>query len=215
MIMNCTKMFPRTGARSAFQLVALLYLSLATRGLAANPDFIIETPGGQFSYRVNGTNGNPTITLLRGHTYTFLVSNTASFHPCAFGASVFGSKLPGVTGDNTSAGLITYNVPVNAADGVYYCSFHGFSGAIHVVDAPPPATIQITSLVITTNITLAAAIPVTNGLTLVPEFKTNLLATNWFALTVQTNRYSNGTNEAICGKPPGDAVFIRIRGNQN
>ena len=188
---------------------------LATRAFASNPDFTIETPNGQFNYRVNGVDGNPTITLLRGHTYTFLVTNTASFHPVAFGDSVFGNSLTGVSGDDISDGVITYAVPMDALDGVYYCAFHGFSGAIQVIDAPPAPTIQITGLTVSTNLTLTAAIPITNGMTLIPEYKTDLLSTNWFALTVNTNRYANGTNEAICGKPPGKQVFIRIRADQN
>ncbi|HEV2693290.1 MAG TPA: hypothetical protein VG347_10385 [Verrucomicrobiae bacterium] len=212
--MNCAKIFPWKFIRNGHGLIVLFFLALAMPVLAVIPDFIIETPNGQFDYRVNGVDNNPTITLLRGHTYTFLVTNTASFHPCAFGDSVFGNSLPGVTGDNTSAGLITYNVPIDATGGVYYCSIHGFSGTIQVMDAPTP-TIQITGLTVNTNLTLTAAIPITNGLTLIPEFRTNLLATNWFGLTVRTNRYFNGTNEAICGKPAGNAVFIRIRADQN
>jgi hypothetical protein len=42
-----------------------------------------------------------------------------------------------------------------------------------------------------------------------------LSTTNWYSLTVQTNRYSNGTNETICGRPPGNAVFIRVKAQQN
>lgn len=215
MIMHRNNLILRKKVWRVFTPIALLCLAFSSRALAANPDFIIETPGGQFNYRVNGVDGNPTVTLLRGRTYTFLVSNTASFHPCAFGTQPFGSSLPGVTGGNTSAGVITYNVPANAGDGAYYCSVHGFSGTLHVIDAPPAPTIQITRLTVGTNLTLTSLISNTNGLTFVPEFKTNMLATNWFALTVNTNRYVNGTNEAICGKPQGNEVFIRIRANQN
>jgi hypothetical protein len=51
----------------------------------------------------------------------------------------------------------------------------------------------------------------------IPEYNTNLISTNWFALTVQTNRFADGTNDTICGLPQGagDAVFIRIKSQQN
>jgi hypothetical protein len=33
---------------------------------------------------------------------------------------------------------------------------------------------------------------------------------------VQTNRFANGTNETICGFPPGASnVFLRIRAQRN
>lgn len=198
-----------------FLAALTLGFGLTRHSLAAPPDFIIETPGSQFNYRVNGVDGNPTITLLRGHTYTFLVTNTASFHPVFFGDSPFGNPLPGVTGDDTSHGLITYEVPADALDGVYYCGFHGFNGQLKVVDPVTVPDIQIVGLTVDTNLTLTSAVSTTNGWSFIPEFKTNVVATNWFALTVQTNRFLDGTNEAICGKPFGDTIFIRLRAQQN
>jgi len=62
---------------------------------------------------------------------------------------------------------------------------------------------------VSTNIVLRST--GTNTLTLIPEFRTNFNATNWFALAVQTNRFSKGTNETICGRPPSSNVFVRIR----
>ena len=48
-----------------------------------------------------------------------------------------------------------------------------------------------------------------------PEFSTNLTSTNWFAITVQSNNFVNGTNETFCGRPPGTNVFIRVRNQKN
>jgi len=50
---------------------------------------------------------------------------------------------------------------------------------------------------------------------LTPQFSTNLGGTNWFALTVQSNRFSNGTNETFCGRPPVSNAFIRVRAQRN
>jgi len=79
------------------------------------------------------------------------------------------------------------------------------------VDPPAPPAIKIVGLIVGTNLTVTSTLVSTNGLTITPEFSTTMAATNWFALTVQTNKFLNGTNEVICGRPPGNAIFIRIR----
>ena len=197
-------------------LLTASMLSVASLGAAA--DFTVETPGAQFNFRINGVDGNPTITLQRGKTYTFGLDTTAGFHPFRIATALFGSVPPGVSGANgQSTGTITFAVPANAPDCVYYCTVHGGSmtGSIVMVDPPAPPTITIVGLKVSTNLTLTSTLASTNGLTIIPEFSTNLASGNWFALTVQTNRFANGTNEAICGRPPGDAALIRIRAQQN
>lgn len=92
----------------------------------------------------------------------------------------------------------------------YRCSVHGFSGQI--VTIPPPA-IRIVKLDLGANIVLRST--GTNNWTLIPQFSTNLGGTNWFALTVQSNRFINGTNETFCGRPPVSNAFIRISAQRN
>jgi hypothetical protein len=194
-------------------LFAGIWFALATASNAA--DFNVTSPS---VFAINGTGGNPTITLVRGRTYTFSLNTTPGFHPFAIGTSVFGPAPAGVSGANgQSSGTITFAVPLNAANCVYYCTFHGaaLSASILMVNPPAPPTIMIVGLKVSTNLMLTSTLGSTNGLTLIPEFNTNLASGNWFALTVQTNRFANGTNEAICGRPPGDAVLIRIRAQQN
>lgn len=197
----------------SFSAGALLCVS---RGAAA--DFLVETPGAQFNFRINQVNGNPTITLQRGRTYTFQLNTSPGFHPFAISATVGGGAPPGVSGANgQSTGTITFAVPANAPDCIYYCTVHGASmtGNIVMVDPPATPTITIVGLQVGTNLTVTSTLASTNGLTIIPEFNTNLASGNWFALTVQTNRFANGTNEAICGRPPGEAALIRIRAQQN
>lgn len=189
---------------------------LLSANLALAADFTVTSPG--FFFQINGTNNNPTITLQRGSTYTFALSTTAGFHPFAIGTTVFGPAPAGVSGDNNnSSGTITFAVPADAPNCVYYCGVHGttMDGAIVMVDPPAPPTITIVGLKVDTNLTVTSTLASTNGLTIIPEFSTNLASGNWFALTVQTNRFANGTNEAICGRPPGDAALIRIRAQPN
>jgi len=195
-------------------LVAGAQLSVSDSAAA---DFTVETPG--FAFQINGANGNPANTPQRGKTYTFALSTAPGFHPFAIGTSVFGPAPTGVSGNNnSSSGTITFAVPANAVDCLYYCGIHGslMVGNIVMVDAPAaPPEIRIVGLVVGANLMVTSTVASTNGLTLVPEFTTNLFSTNWFALTVQTNRFANGTNEVICGRPPNDVVFIRVRAQQN
>lgn len=189
-------------------LICIIFLLMAAAA-GLTQDFTVTTPGGQFAFRINGAD-SPTLTLVRGQTYTFSVSTTPGFHP-------FRIVSPGVVNNNISSGTITYTVPLAAGNYFYDCTVHGISmrGEIITTNAPvaPPPTVQIVGLSVGTNIVLTST--GTNTWTPFPEFATNLTSGNWFALTVQSNRFFNGTNETICGRPSGGAVYLRIRSQQN
>ena len=195
-------------ARGRFQ--AVLLCGFLAPWCVAAADFTVRTPGAQGAFQINGTN-SPTLILVRGQTYTFDVQTTPDFHP-------FHIESPGVDVNDIDEGTITYTVPTANANYYYNCTFHGDSmrGEIQTVlppDPPAPPTIQIVNFVVSTNLVLTST--GTNTWSVNPEFKTNLTSTNWFALTVVTNRFLNGTNETICGRPPGEEVFIRIRSQPN
>jgi len=171
------------------------------QGIAA-ADFSVTSPG--YSYTINGVANTPVLTLVRGETYTFAIA-TASNHPFRI-VSPAGTT----TGNNISSGTITFRVPTNAVNYRYDCSVHGFGNNIVTI---PPTSIQIVRTTVGTNLVLRST--GTNNWTLRPQFSTNLNSTNWFALTVQSNRFVNGTNETFCGRPPGTNVFIRIRAERN
>ena len=111
---------------------------LARTVLAA--DFTVTSPG--FFCAINGNQPNPTLTLVRGRTYTFAV-NSSSIHP-------FEILSPGMQNNNIAQGTITYTVPTNYT---YICSIHGFGAQILTVAASPP-TIRILSLTVSNNIVL-------------------------------------------------------------
>jgi hypothetical protein len=184
---------------SARPAVLLAGLFLAAASGAA--DFTVRTPG--FAFTINDVNA-PTLTLVRGRTYTFDVDTICGFHP-------FRINSPGVDASSLCFGLLTYVVPTNNANYFYDCTVHGQSlrGEILTVEGPPVPLVRIVGFDFTTNIVLRST--GTNTYAIFPEYKTNLNQTNWFALTVQTNRFLNGTNETICGRPPGSNVFIRLR----
>jgi hypothetical protein len=172
-------------------------------GTASAADFTVMTPGAQFAFQINGVD-SPNLTLVRGQTYTFDVQTTPGFHP-------FHIQSPGLSTNDIDTGTITYTVPTNAVNYFYNCTVHGdiMRGEITTVAPPSPPVVRILSLSVSTNIVLTST--GASSWSVNPEFNTNLLGTNWFALTVQTNRFLNGTNETICGIPPGTKVFIRIR----
>src|SRR5260370_28363110 len=83
-----------------------------------------------YYYTINGAGVNPTLTLVQGRTYTFLV-NASAVHP-------FFIDSPGVQNNDISQGTITYTVPSVASNYTYICSIHGFGGKILTVAPPPP-----------------------------------------------------------------------------
>jgi hypothetical protein len=205
---RCSARFVETVEALAVVLSLILLLPAARAA-----DFSVTAPGFFYSFSSNGValpGQNPTLTLVRGKTYTFAV-NTGSSHPLRIDGAPAGS----VTNNNTFSGTLTFVVPTNAASYTYVCSIHFFGGVINTVapPAPPPPTIRITSVAVGSNITLRST--GTNNWSVIPEYVTNLTSTNWTALTVQTNTFVNGTNETICGKPPENPVFIRIKSAAN
>lgn len=170
---------------------------------ASAADFNVTSPGSFFN--INGVQPNPTITLFRGETYTFSVSTTPGFHPFRIDPP---PNAPGtILNNNISSGTITYTVATNATNHTYVCPLHGFRGTIQTV---PPPTFRIVRLNLSTNLVIRST---GTNWRMFPQFSTNLAT--WSALTVQTNRFANGTNETICGRPPTTNAFIRLRAQRN
>lgn len=191
-----------------FGTVSVMITLTCALPAALAADFEVTTPGGQFAFNINGAD-SPSLTLVRGRTYTFAVE-TSSNHP-------FRVNSAGVVNNNLTSGTLTYTVPTTGANFSYDCTVHGASmrGTILTVAPPPPPTFRILNISVGTNILLRST--GTDNFTVLPEYKTNLMSTNWFALTVQTNRFADGTNDTVCRLPQGvgDAVFIRIKSQQN
>src|SRR6185436_13145673 len=98
--------------RAGFRLLMALATMVAIDRAAA-ADFTVTSPGSYYAF--NGSGINPTITLIRGETYTFAV-NTSSSHP-------FQIVSPGaVPAGGISSGTITYKVPTNAMNYSYRCT---------------------------------------------------------------------------------------------
>lgn len=198
-----------------FQFLCALLMFWAATAPAA--DFTTTTPGGQFNFNISGTNSPTTITLVRGRLYEFAV-NTSSFHPFQLMSNTTPlTTAQGVTNNTIFTGSIFFRVPTNAVNYNFRCGVHtgtaSLQGTILTVEPPLPPLApvpQIVSYSFGPTLILRSA-PATNTFSVIPEFKTNLNFTNWVALTVLSNRFSNGTNETFCGQPAGPNIFIRVR----
>lgn len=84
---------------------------------------------------------NPTLTVVRGCTYTFNI--TASGHPFLIktvqGTGAGNAYNDGVTGNGTQSGTLTWTVAANAPNSLFYnCQFHSpMTGSITVIDGGP------------------------------------------------------------------------------
>lgn len=203
--MNCKLKHPIAGALG---MTALMLCLADTAGWSA--DFSVVN-NGLSAYTINGQD-NPGLTLQRGKTYTFSVN--AIGHPFWIKTVQGTGSLNGYSNaanNGIQTGTVTLTLPNDAPGTLYYdCQIHAaMTGVITVIDPPVPPAPLILNLNVGTNLNLKFT--GSNTFSYFPEFNTNLATTNWFALTVNTNVYASGTNDVICGKPPGDAIFIRIR----
>ena len=194
--------------RGFFQLLkpaASLLGAIAMATALSAADFTVTTPG--YLYAINGAQPNPTLTLVRGKTYSFDI-NADPIHP-------FFIQSGGVYNNNITSGTMYFTVPNVATNYSYFCSVHYFGGQIVTIapPPPPPPKVKFLSLTVSSNLTFYST--GTNTWSVKPQYSTNLATTNWFALTVITNRYLNGTNETICGLPPGKSVVLRILAQPN
>lgn len=86
-------------------------------------------------------------------------------------------------------------------------------GGAQVTSFPVTVTVnlplRILKLSVTTNLVLT--LTPTNYMNVHPEYTTNLSGSNWFALTVLSNRPVAGALETFCGRPDSASVFIRVR----
>jgi hypothetical protein len=126
----------------AIRFLVFLVVSLfSANALAADFNVSVGSSGG-FVWVVNGQN-NPTLQLNRGQTYTFAVNSPN--HPFDIKTAPVtgtGSQYTnGVTGQEVMAGTLTFTVPSNAPNLLYYqCEVHGtMSGQLQIVPAIAPA----------------------------------------------------------------------------
>ena len=110
-------------------------------GPAGSRNFNI-TNSGSGQYVIDGVANNPSISLLKGLSYTFTVN--ASGHPfwikTAQNTGTGDAYSTGVTNNGTESGVISFDVPSNAPSTLYYiCQYHSaMTGTISLSDSGPP-----------------------------------------------------------------------------
>lgn len=104
--------------------------------------------GGSNIFAINGSN-NPVITMKRGSTYTFDVSdNTNATHPLRIKSDAGGDQTVTVTGTQGQAGAtVVYSpaYPSAPSDLRYYCSTHGNAMGNTITMNNPNTTTQTTT----------------------------------------------------------------------
>ena len=121
-----------TSGGSAIDLTADLNVSFDPNGISTSPTSVTVTVanvGGVNKFHFDGVTA-PAITLIRGTTYTFdLSDNSNSGHPLVFanGGSSYTTGVTTTGTAGTSGASVTFAVPANApATGLtYLCSIHG------------------------------------------------------------------------------------------
>lgn len=100
------------------------------------------TNSGSGAYIINGAS-NPTLNLYRGTIYTFNI--TATGHPFWIQTTNSGYNSGsayniGVVGNGTQNGTLTFSVPNDAPNTLYYvCQFHeSMNGTINITENPNP-----------------------------------------------------------------------------
>jgi len=214
-----TKMNTTKSPIRLLMLAALFIHPPVARALQTNS----VTGGDTINYTINGL-PDPPFTFKRGVTYVFLLSNLNGFpaHPFwiksvlggAFsgGAGAFNT---GVINNGATSGSVTFTVPANAPDQLFYqCGNHAaMSGVLTIVTPASPPTVKIVFINVADFITLKST--GTNDWSAIPEFRCGVNDPNWTAVANFTNNLVNNTNtttfprlESICGS---SNVLLRVR----
>jgi plastocyanin len=142
----------RAASKSKFSLTRLLgrlimVVAFFCTIAASAADFVVGNSGAT-DYVINGAN-DPTLTLVRGQTYTF--SLNASGHPFWIKTNAMTGTTAaynaGVTGNGTAIGTLTFAVPFSAPNSLaYICQFHSNMRGTLVITNPPPTPALLTNL---------------------------------------------------------------------
>ncbi len=187
----------------------ILYISLCfcLSGFAATNQFSVVN-NGNIAYTINGVD-NPNLTLVRGFTYTFNVN--APNHPFLIkdvqGTGTGDTYSDGVTGNGTQTGTVTFSVPNNAPDQLFYnCQFHEFmTGELNIVNPP---IVYITQFHILTDIGMQFI--GTDALNYKIQYSTNLVSGSWLDADFIHIDYTAGEFTSVVMMPAADAANFRI-----
>ena len=156
-----------------------------------------ELDSNQYLFTPNGLTRNPTLTLFRGKTYTFDINSPGN--PFSFKTDRTAGTLDRYTAETLSGaaverGVITFTVPVDAPDILYYVSETDIDlgGVIHIRSATENSYIDVEQEVLgKKTYTLSTGLTLSNGMKIA-------FGGNVFPKTYATdNYYVEGVGTAI------------------
>ena len=171
----------------------------------------VTNPGSGNVFVIDGTN-NPTLTLDRGGTYIFDLSNgTNSGHPLAFKDGSGNSYTTGVTTTGTagsSGAKVTIVVAANAPSSLrYYCTSHGnaMGNTISVVNN----NLTTVAANITNVNNVASQISPTNNISTLAGVSSNItdVANNITGVNSFAERYRVGSSDPTSSLDEGDLAY--------
>lgn len=132
-----------TATTATYATTAGIATYATTAGIATNTSKWILGADGSSNYTFTGpgltdSTNDPTIYLVRGQSYEF--ENTMGEHPFRIQSTANGSVgtqyNDGVTNNDVSNGILTFEVPFDAPDTLYYqCTAHpSMGGKIYILD---------------------------------------------------------------------------------
>ena len=139
------------------------YTSEWVLGANGSSDYTFTGPG------FTASTADPDIYLIRGQQYKF--TNNLGAHPFRIQTTVNGSTGTqynnGVTNNDVSSGTLTFNVPMEAPEVLYYqCTSHAaMGGPIYILDTSPVSASFATSASIADNISQLATASIANSAT--------------------------------------------------
>ena len=145
-------------------------------------DAVDESDNYAFLFSPDGLTRNPTLTLYRGQTYTFVINSPGN--PFSIKTARVAGSLDrytiGVSISAVELGTITFTVGVNAPDVLYYVSENSVDtgGVFHVLDIDENTYLNVDADILgKQTYTMSNGIPLSNGMKL--NFEGNIFPINY------------------------------------
>ena len=165
---------------------------------------VVNSGSVAYQFQNYGSTNNPTITLYRGNTYKFILNSAGHpfyimTEPFKTGVDVDGSTSViysnGVTNNGVGKGTVTFTVPDNAPDVLYYqCANHSaMHGVIRVKTATASTDIDVQRDILNVrNYTTTSSVVLSNGMKI--KFNSNVTDSDSYYLK---EFYVEGVGESI------------------
>jgi hypothetical protein len=145
-------------------------------------DAVDESDNYAFLFSPDGLTRNPTLTLYRGQTYTFVINSPGN--PFSIKTARVAGALDrytiGVSNSAVESGTITFTVGVNSPDVLYYVSENSVDtgGVFHVLDIDENTYLNVDADILgKKSYTMSNGIPLSNGMKL--KFEGNIFPINY------------------------------------